>query len=114
MTALLPPPPGTVESPPPPPRYYFGPDKPEFQALKSRLETGWIEEMQRLCGVDSDSLPALWDADFLLGPKSASGEDTYVLCEINISAVSPFPEEAAAPLARVAITSVLRTRELRA
>jgi hypothetical protein len=42
----------------------------------------------------------LWDADFLYGPRTASGEDTYVLCEMNVSAVYPFPEEALEPLAR--------------
>ena len=30
-----------------------------------------------------------------LRPKDASGEDTYVLCEINVSAVWPFPPMAA-------------------
>ena len=37
------------------------------------------------------SLPVLWDADFLYGPRTASGDDTYVLCEINVSSVIPFP-----------------------
>jgi uncharacterized protein DUF6815 len=39
-------------------------------------------------------LPVLWDADFLLGPRDENGADTYVLCEINVSAVTPFPAEA--------------------
>ena len=56
------------------------------------------------------SLPLLWDADFLFGPKTASGEDTYVLCEINVSAVSPFPEEALKPLAKAAIERLLAYR----
>ena len=38
-------------------------------------------------------------ADFLYGPKDAAGADTYVLCEINVSSVYPFPDEALAPLA---------------
>ena len=38
------------------------------------------------------SLPVLWDADFLYGPRTASGDDTYVLCEINVSSVIPFPD----------------------
>ena len=50
--------------------------------------------MQRLLDVDTDQLPILWDCDFLLGPKRDSGEDTYVLCEINVSSVSPFPDSA--------------------
>ncbi len=50
--------------------------------------------MQRLLGIGADRLPILWDCDFLLGPKKASGEDTYVLCEINVSSVAPYPETA--------------------
>jgi hypothetical protein len=50
--------------------------------------------MQRLLDIETERLPMLWDCDFLLGPKRASGEDTYVLCEINVSSVAPFPESA--------------------
>jgi len=56
--------------------------------------------MQRLLGIDTDRLPVLWDCDFLLGPKDELGKDTYVLCEINVSSVSPFPESAVMPMAR--------------
>jgi hypothetical protein len=47
--------------------------------------------MQEVLGLDAVALPAIWDADFLYGPKTQSGEDTYVLFEINVSAVWPFP-----------------------
>jgi hypothetical protein len=43
----------------------------------------------------------LWDADFLYGPKTADGADSYVLCEINVSAVAPFPDSAAPKVAHV-------------
>ncbi len=33
-----------------------------------------------------------------IGPKDANGDDTYVLCEINVSCVSPFPDEVLTPL----------------
>lgn len=99
VTALLQPPEGTTKSLAPPPRLYYGASKPEFQALKAKLEGEWVHEMQRLLDIETDSLPALWDADFLYGPKDASGEDTYVLCEINVSSVFPFPDEALEPLA---------------
>ena len=108
VTALLPPPAGSIKSAPPPPRLYYGPDEPEFQDLKMRLESSWIREMQLRLGVDTRSLPVIWDADFLLGPKAGSGADTYVLCEINVSSVFPIPDEAAAPLAEAAIAEVLR------
>jgi hypothetical protein len=107
VTALLPPPPGTLESPAPPPRYYFGPDKPEFQALKALLEEGWVSEMQHLCNVPTAELPLIWDADFLLGARTSAGEDTYRLCEINISGVFPIPDEALRPLADAALDEVL-------
>lgn len=102
VTALMDPLPGESAPPLPPARVYFGPTKPEFQALKRRLETEWVPEMQSLLEIETESLPVLWDADFLLGPKTASGDDSYVLCEINVSAVYPFPEEALEPLARAA------------
>jgi hypothetical protein len=34
------------------------------------------------------------------GPKTPAGEDSYVLCEINVSAVLPIPDEAPAEIAR--------------
>src|SRR5215207_3543769 len=40
VTALLPLPAGVEETPPPPPRYYFGPETPDFQALRAKLESG--------------------------------------------------------------------------
>jgi hypothetical protein len=56
--------------------------------------------MQEIVGLDAGALPVLWDADFLLGPATKSGEDTYVLCEINVSSVLPFPPHAPAAVAR--------------
>jgi hypothetical protein len=110
VTALLEPPEGTIESPNPPPRLYYGPEKPEFGDLKTRLESSWIAEMQRLLDIDTDSLPVIWDADFLLGPKTASGDDTYVLCEINVSSVFPIPDEAPAALAKAAMARALAAK----
>jgi hypothetical protein len=99
VTALLPPPPGDAVPPAPPPRLYYGPDKPEFQTLKERLEFEWLPAMLKVLGLNARDLPAIWDADFLYGPRTSSGEDTWVLCETNISAVLPFPDAALAPLA---------------
>ena len=45
-------------------------------------------------------LPMIWDADFMLGPPDADGADSYVLGEINVSSVSPIPDEASAEIAR--------------
>jgi hypothetical protein len=62
--------------------------------LKQRLEDEWVPAVQRLLSIERESLPVLWDCDFLLGRQGARGEDTYVLCEINVSSVAPYPESA--------------------
>jgi hypothetical protein len=67
----------------------------------------------QLLNIDVPSLPIIWDADFLYGPRTASGEDTYVLCEINVSSVYPFPEQAPAEIARLALDRVLAARAAR-
>jgi len=97
INALFPAPPGAgpADAPEPGPRLYHPPTKPEFQALKRQLEEDWVPAVQRLLSIESGSLPILWDCDFLLGPKNARGEDTYVLCEINVSSVAPYPASAA-------------------
>jgi hypothetical protein len=89
--------------PVPGPRVYHSPSKPEFEALKRRLEHEWLPAMQRLLEIETDALPILWDCDFMLGPKDGAGNDSYVLCEINVSSVSPFPESALEPLARATL-----------
>ena len=61
--------------------------------MKQRLESGWITLLRERVGVARERLPLLWDCDFLLGERDASG-DRYVLCEVNVSSVSPFPESA--------------------
>jgi hypothetical protein len=48
-------------------------------------------------------LPIIWDADFLYGPRTRSGEDTYILCEINVSSCFAIPDEAPAAIARLAL-----------
>jgi hypothetical protein len=96
INALFPAPPGALptEAPQPGHRLYYPPTKPEFQALKNKLENEWVPAVQQLLEIDAESLPILWDCDFLLGPKEENGEDTYVLCEINMSSVAPYPESA--------------------
>jgi hypothetical protein len=86
--------------PQPGPRLYHPPSQAEFQPLRKRLETEWLPAMLRLLGIDAGDLPVLWDCDFMLGPREPSGEERYLLCEINVSSVHPFPESALAPLAR--------------
>jgi hypothetical protein len=101
VVALCPAPPGAAAgaAPQPTPRLYHPASMPEFQVLKRQLEQDWVPAMQRVLDIETADLPVLWDCDFMFGPRNASGLDTYVLCEINISSVSPFPDSAVAPIA---------------
>lgn len=82
-----------------PPRVMEGPDAPAYQLLRQRAGRDWVPEMARVLALDMQSLPVIWDADFLYGPKDEQGEDSYVLCEINVSAVWPFPPTASTTIA---------------
>jgi hypothetical protein len=78
----------------------FGPDEPTLAHLRRSFEGKWLPGLQRLTGVETASLPVLWDADFVLGPPDDRGADTYVLTEVNVSAVAPFPEQTVPKLAQ--------------
>ena len=106
IKALIPPPASDPDSSAaqPGPRIMHPADAPQFQALRTKMEAEWTPQMMRVLDIDAGSLPVLWDADFLYGPPAASGDDTYVLCEINVSSVIPFPEQAAVAVARLVHT----------
>jgi hypothetical protein len=91
----------------PSPKTMFGPDEPAFGRLRADLENRWLPGRQQLLRIDTPSLPVLWDADFLFGPPDASGEDRFILCEINASSVMPFPAEALPALAAATPAAVL-------
>jgi hypothetical protein len=105
IKALIPPPPEGPDSPAaqPGPRIMHGADAPQFRALRTKMEQEWTPQMMRTLGLDAASLPIVWDADFLYGPRTAAGEDTYVLCEINVSSVFAIPDEAPAAIARLTL-----------
>jgi Domain of unknown function (DUF6815) len=115
INALYPAPAGAPpdQAPQPGPRLYHPPTMPAFESLKRELEQQWVPAMQRLLDIDTGSLPVLWDADFLLGPKTESGEDTHVLCEINVSSVAPFPESAVPYVAEATIAQTEAARRRR-
>jgi hypothetical protein len=115
IKALIPPPPEGPDSQAaqPGPRIMHPASAQQFQALRARMESEWTPEMMRLLGIDDGSLPIIWDADFLYGPRDASGQDTYVLCEINVSSVFPFPEQAPSEIARLAMAR-LQSKKRRA
>ena len=60
-----------------------------------------MPEMLELLSLDKHTLPVIWDADFLYGAKT-SGDDRYVLCEINASSTFAFPEHAMPTVAKAA------------
>jgi hypothetical protein len=82
------------------------PTAPTYNELRDRLETEWVPEMQTILDLDAELLPVIWDADFLYGPEDASGNDTFVLCEINVSSTFAFPEFAMPTVAQAAIERI--------
>jgi hypothetical protein len=101
IKALIPPPEGPdAAEAQPGPRIMHGPDASSFQALRRSMEDQWTPQLMATLGIDEASLPVIWDADFLYGPRDADGTDTYVLCEINVSSCFAIPDEAPAAIAR--------------
>ena len=88
----------------------YPPGEPTFARLRQLLGDVWVPGMQAILGLDAGSLPVLWDADFLSGPKTAGGQESYLLCEFNASSVAPFPPEAVPLLARATAQAVTAAR----
>jgi hypothetical protein len=111
IKALVPPPAQGPDSPEaqPGPRIMHGSDAPSFQALRRSMEDEWTPQLMATLGIPEASLPVIWDADFLYGPRDASGADSYVLCEINVSSCFAIPDEAPAAIARTVLQR-LQTR----
>jgi Domain of unknown function (DUF6815) len=82
------------------PRLYAAKGDPRFQRLRRLMEDQWTPQLTALLAIAPRDLPMIWDADFMLGPRSADGTDSYVLGEINVSSVFPIPDEAPAEIAR--------------
>lgn len=91
---------------PPAGKHFELPDVARFHHLRELVEAKWVPEMMRLLGLERDRLPVIWDADFLYGPKTAAGEDSYVLCEINASSTFAFPEHAMPGVAMAALARI--------
>jgi len=97
VNALYPGAPGQP-APQPGPRLYHGAELPQFQQLRQLLETQWVAQLCERVGLPRERLPLLWDCDFMFGEPAADGSERFVLCEINVSSVSPFPPSSIAPL----------------
>ena len=113
IKALIPPPPDGPDSEAAKsgPRIMYPASAPTFQALRTKMESEWTPQMMQLLDIDAHSLPIIWDADFLYGPRAPTGEDTYVLCEINVSSVFPFPDQTPAEIARLAFARLLSSKK---
>jgi hypothetical protein len=81
-------------------RLYTSNADPRFQRLRKLMEDEWTPQLTSLLNIPQRDLPMIWDADFMLGPRGADGNDSYVLGEINTSSVFPIPDEAPAEIAR--------------
>jgi hypothetical protein len=81
-------------------RLYTSNADPRFQRLRRLMEDEWTPQLTSLLKIPQRDLPTIWDADFMHGPRSAGGNDSYVLGEINVSSVFPIPDEAPAEIAR--------------
>lgn len=86
-------------------------DAPAFANLRQAMEQDWIPAMQRTLSLSAAQLPAIWDADFLhRGPTNEPDRHPFVLCEINVSCVSPFPPAAPEAIAEAVTRCVARSR----
>ena len=105
IKALMEPPAGGPNSPAaqPGPRIMHGPDAASFQTLRATMEAEWVPQMMQVLGIERRELPIIWDADFLYGPRTAAGADTYVLCEINVSSCFAIPDQAPAAIAELVV-----------
>jgi hypothetical protein len=82
------------------PRLYASSADPRFQRLRRLMEDEWTPQLTSLLDIAPDDLPVIWDADFMLGSVRADGSDNYVLGEINVSSVHPYPDEAPVAIAK--------------
>ena len=112
IKALIPPPPEGPDSEEaqPGPRIMYPASAAPFQDLRLKMESEWTPQMMAMLGIDDTSLPIIWDADFLYGPRTPSGADSYVLCEINVSSVFAIPDQAPAAIAQLAKARLLALR----
>jgi hypothetical protein len=58
------------------------------------VENEWVPQLMSIAEVSPAELPMLWDIDLMLA------DNGYMLCEINVSSVYPYPETAMRPLAK--------------
>jgi hypothetical protein len=104
-------PPLAQDQPEPPAIPFLGVRARQFQQLRQRAETEWVPALQQIVEIETPSLPVIWDIDLLYGTKTPAGEDTYILCEINVSSTFAFPEQALGAVATATVKRVQAHRD---
>jgi len=71
-----------------------------FRDLKIKMENEWVPQLIDQFSMSIEDLPIIWDADFFID-NASNKNNKYILCEINVSSVSPFPESAIMPIIEI-------------
>ena len=64
----------------------YGADDPQFATMMAKFKAD-LPVLMKTLGLENDPLPLVWTADFILGDKDESGNDTYIVGEFNCSCV---------------------------
>jgi len=82
-------------------RFYFSEDCGLFQDLRKIMDEKWIPQLQEIHSISDEEMPLLWDIDlFINNANTVKTEEKYIICEINVSCVSPFPPSCSDYIAR--------------
>jgi len=64
----------------------YPPDDAKFALLMSKFKAD-LPNLMKSLDLEGQPLPLIWTADFILGPKTADGQDTFFVGEFNCSCV---------------------------
>ena len=65
----------------------YKPDDPQFKVLMDQFIATDLPKILPALGLEKEPLPLIWTTDFILGPKTDAGDDTYFVGEFNCSCV---------------------------
>ncbi len=82
-------------------RYYFTETCGLFKDLKVTMENEWVPQLIEMFHLSIADMPIIWDADFFINDGLKFKRRKYILCEINVSSVSPFPDSAIMPIIEI-------------
>jgi hypothetical protein len=74
------------------------PELPGFQDAEAATGVGWISCCASGSAWRANGCRCCGTATFMLGDRGLTAPQRFVLCEINVSSVSPFPPSSIAPL----------------